>query len=941
MSKPDSPRFLVGIDLGTTHTVVCYADLSQDVATAVPAIFEIEQLVGPGEVAPRPLLPSFRYHPAAAELAQDQLVLPWPRTHLPGDDGVYIVGEYARELGSKVEGRQVASAKSWLSHDKVDRSAEILPWASAQDVVKVSPVVACGSYLLHVRCAWNHAHPDALLEHQEIVITVPASFDEAARALTLQAAELAGLPAVTLLEEPQAVCYDWYYRHKDTAADVLADVRLLLVVDVGGGTTDLSLIQVKTDAGQLALNRIAVGDHWMLGGDNVDLAIARIAEQRICASGKALSAASLSQLIQQSRNAKELLLSHDPVEKATVTVVGGGARLIGGARSAELTRAEIHSLALDGFFPAIPFAELPKRRGSAIVEFGLPYAPDPAVSKYLSLFLSQHQDSCRKALGLDGQQTAIPDAVLFNGGVFNSPVLHARALAVLSDWRGRNVVALQNNRPDQAVAFGAVAFALAKHSKTLRIGGGSARSYFLQVEGQDGATLGVCILPKATEEGVEVALADHQFALQVNQPVQFMLSSYNGDETFSAGQLVSMSDVAEATVADDRFQKLPPLVAALDHNDLQKEVAVTLVTRLTEVGTLDLYCQSQSDDRRWKVEFQLRKNLQLAHAYQESVLPPRIDDAIAEIEGVFGASDKNVDAHAVKRLRPTLEKLLGNRNEWDSALSRALFDALWERRKKRRRSQNHERIWFNLAGFCIRPGFGYPADDWRVDNIWSLYQQGLQFNKENQSWADWWTFWRRLAGGLDQTAQQRIYKDISKFLNPSSTRNLKLKTEIKNKSYDDMVRLAGALEELPIATKLELAGWFIKRLEKSSETQTTWWALGRLTARVPFHGGLETVIPPDKLAPMLKSVMAQDWRKNQNAAFAAVMMVRMTHDRSRDLAESVRNSVIEKLAAAKAPDLWQRIVSEYVELDEADSKRVFGEALPVGLKLLAGPERKR
>jgi hypothetical protein len=308
------------------------------------------------------------------------------------------------------------------------------------------------------------------------------------------------------------------------------------------------------------------------------------------------------------------------------------------------------------------------------------------------------------------------------------------------------------------------------------------------VEGSDGNSVGVCILPKATEEGIEVALKDRQFALQVNQPVQFMLSSYNGDETFSAGQIVEMSEAIAEPAEDGRFQKLPPLVAALDHNDVQKEVAVTLVTHLTEVGTLDLYCQSQSDERRWKVEFQLRKTLQSMHGHQGGALPPRTEDAIAEIEVVFGASDKNADVQVVKRLRPSLEKLLGDRSEWDTALSRALFDALWERRRKRRRSQNHERIWFNLAGFCIRPGFGYPADDWRVDNIWSLYQQGLQFNKENQSWADWWTFWRRLAGGLDQTAQLRIYKDISKFLNPASTRNQKLKTESKNKSYDDMVR---------------------------------------------------------------------------------------------------------------------------------------------------------
>lgn len=943
MTGAVEPRYLVGIDLGTTHTVVSYVDLQAN-GQPQPHLFEIEQWVGPGEVARRPMLPSFRYHPAAGEIPQEQLILPWREERLPGDDVPYLVGEYARTLGSRVEGRQIASAKSWLSHDKVDRSAAILPWSAADDVQKVSPVVACASYLLHVRCAWNHDNPDHPLHRQDVVITIPASFDEAARSLTLQAAELAGLDNITLLEEPQAVCYDWYYRFQDQAEQTLADVRLLLVVDVGGGTTDLSLIRVGSDSGKLSLDRIAVGDHWMLGGDNVDLAMARIAEQRLCENGKPLTASALTQLIQQCRHAKELLLSHQPQEQATVTVVGGGSRLIGGARSAVLSRAEVHGLALDGFFPLIDFGEKPQKRMGAIVEFGLPYAPDPAVSRYISLFLSQHQESCRKALGLGEGQVAIPDAVLFNGGVFNSPVLYDRALAVLGNWRGDNVTTLENNRPDLAVAYGAAAFALARRSRTLRIGGGSARSYFLQVEsrpqeGKEAESLAVCVLPKGTEEGLEVALPEREFALQVNQPVQFLLASYNGDEAFQPGQIVELDYEAESS----RFQKLPPLVAALELNEQEMgrqeqggQVAVSLVTRLTEVGTLDLYCQSLSDQRRWQVEFQLRKTLRAHHQVSRH---PRLQEAIDIIEEVYGASDKSVDSNAVKRLRATLEKILGSRSDWDTELARSLFDALWERRKKRRRSQLHEKLWFNLAGFCIRPGFGHPADDWRIDQVWSLFQQGLQFDKENQSWAEWWTFWRRLAGGLDSASQQQIYRKISKFLNPASLRNLKLKTEIKNKSYEDMVRLAGSLEELPVSTKLELATWFRKRLEKASETQTTWWALGRLAAREPFHGGLQTVLPPDKVEPILASVMKQDWRKNQNAAFAAVMMARVTSDRSRDLPEVLRLKVQQQLESAKAPELWQKLVTECIELDETDNKRIFGEALPVGLTLLNSPER--
>jgi len=922
--------YLVGIDLGTTHTVVAYAEQTAQGISAA-RLFEIDQLVGPGEVAKRPLLPSFRYHPAPDELPQDQLVLPWPASHIAGDDTPYIVGEFARELGSKVEGRQIASAKSWLSHSRVERSAPILPWAGVEDVAKVSPVVASASYLLHIRNAWNHAHPEAPLEQQTIVLTVPASFDEAARSLTQQAAELAGLSRLTLLEEPQAVCYDWYFRQSEQGRAALQDIRLLLVLDVGGGTTDLSLIQVANKDGRLQLDRIAVGDHWMLGGDNVDLALARIAEQRI--GNKSLSAASLNQLIQQSRVAKERLLGVDAPASAKVTLLGSGSRLIGGAKSAEFSQQEVRELALDGFFPLVEFGELPARRSGAIVEFGLPYAPDPAVSRYLSQFLSQHQSGCRRALGLAADAAAstdiaVPDAVLMNGGVFNSPLLLERASELLSHWRGAPVTVLENRDPHLAVAFGAVAFALSRQTNQMRIGGGSARSYFLKVESGNESEVAVCILPKGTEEDAEIALSSHRFALQVNQPVQFSLVACSGDENYQPGQLVDLD------AGDERFQPLPPLVAALDAGDERKEVEVTLVTRLTEVGTLDIQCQSSTDaSQRWQVEFMLRRDLQ--NRLPSQSLPPQFDQAVAAIEEVYGANDKAADKNAVKQLRQRLEKLLGPRADWDMALARALYDEFWRRRSKRRRSQAHERLWFNLAGFCLRPGFGYPADDWRVEQAWGLYQQGLQFDRENQSWADWWTFWRRAAGGLDAVAQKKLYKDISKFINPALARNLKIQGEIKNKSYEDMVRLAAALEGLPQDTKIELANWFAKRLEKASETQTSWWALGRVASREPFHSGVDTVIAPTSTSKWLQQIVRQDWKKNPHAAFAAVMIARKTGDRSRDVADAMRAEIIDKLKASKSSELWIAMVEQKLELDEQESKRVFGEALPAGLRLLA------
>ena len=927
-----SPQFLIGIDLGTTNTVVAYVDISMGLKDVQPKIFEIEQLVAPGEVAKRPMLASFRYHPMQGELPENDMLLPWSKPKLAGElDGV-VIGEWARELGSKVEGRLVSSAKSWLSHPQVDRVASILPWSSVEGVEKVSPVLASASYLNHVKNAWNHENPLYPLEAQEVVITVPASFDEAARALTLEAASMAGIDKVLLLEEPQAVCYDWYAQHKHNANALFDNVKLLMVCDVGGGTTDLSLIQVKLVNGDLSLTRIGVGDHLMLGGDNVDLALAHMAEKRIVNGGKALNAASLSQLVQQTRKAKELLLSKNAPTVAKVTVLGGGARLIGGARSCELSREEVLAVALDGFFPLCEFSDLPSKRRSAIVEFGLPYASDPAVTKHIAEFLHRHQLACRQALNMndDPLSPAIPDALLFNGGVFNSGIISERAVSIFSHWRGGKLTQLNNIHPDLAVANGAVAYGLARRGALLKIGGGAARSYFLQIEGKGRVNQALCLLAKGTEEGIEVALTDRHFLLRLGQPVQFNLLSTSSDTHYAEGELCD--------VGSDDFILLPPLVAALETEaEYKNEVEVQLVTSLTEVGTLHLECVSaETNLQRWNVEFEIRKNINTqrsASREHEQCLPSGFDEARNKITEVFGSGKKEIDPRVVKRLRNDLEKILGKRDSWDGALLRAIFDVLMAGFKRRRRSMVHERVWFNLAGYTLRPGRGLALDEWRIQQVWPLYEQGLQFPKESQSWSDWWTFWRRAAGGLNELQQQRIFKDISAYINPATARNLKSAAD-KNKAYEDMLRLVAVLENLPVTVKEQVAEWLVKRLKKASETPTSWWALGRVASRVPIYGSAHNVLDKSVVSAWLPLLLEVDWRKNQNTAFSAVMLARMSGDRIRDLDDKDRDVIIEKLQTSKAPATWIEMVSEVKELDAQESKRMFGESLPVGLKLV-------
>ncbi|WP_250655823.1 Hsp70 family protein [Alkalimarinus coralli] len=940
------PQYLIGIDLGTTNTVVAYADMQQPLSPDNCKIFEIEQLVAPGEVAKRPQLPSFRYHPTQGELNESDLVLPWSGSAssepLSGELPQVVIGEWARELGAKVDGRQVVSAKSWLSHPQVDRSADILPWAGADDVAKVSPVLASSSYLFHVRNAWNFTHPEALIEHQEVVITVPASFDEGARALTVEAAERAGFGKILLLEEPQAVCYDWYARQGEQAQAALAKIKLLLVCDVGGGTTDLSLINVAQGKdGQLTLTRVGVGNHLMLGGDNVDLALAHVAERHINggSSAKKLSAANLSQLIQQTRKAKELLLSEDAPESAKVTVLGSGARLIGGAKSCQLSQQEVRNIALDGFFPRSSFEERPLARRSGMVEFGLPYAPDPAVSKYLAEFIADHQEACKASMTQEADsgddQAVIPDAVLFNGGVFNSPVLNERALSVLADWRGESVTMLDNSNPDLAVAQGAVAYAKARRGAQLKIGGGSARTFFLVLEQNESERQAICLMPKGTEEGQELTLSERKFLLRLGQPVQFHLLSSTADHQYQPGEILT---ITEENFAKQKFISLPPLVAVLEQAAMgkseQDSVTVSLACSLTEVGTLQIDCVADSQ-QRWHVEFEIRKQLSNQRANQATAkLPAAFEKARERVEEVFGNSKKEANPKAVKTLRVDLEKMLGKRDSWEVPVLRALFDLLLEGKKRRRRSSAHERIWFNLAGYGLRPGFGYPIDDWRIEQVWDLYQPGLQFGQETQVWIDWWTFWRRAAGGLNAVQQASIYEDIAKYLKPSALTSRKLQAEVKQKSYEDIVKLVAVLEHLPVEDKTELTQWLLKRLEKPAETKTSWWAVGRIASRIPFHGSAHNVIAKDDVQQWLPQLLKIDWKKNQQAAFAAVLMTRMSGDRSRDVDDDWRKKVIDKLSAAKAPASWIEMVEMVKELDEAETKRVFGEGLPVGLKLI-------
>ncbi|HGO6126645.1 TPA: Hsp70 family protein [Burkholderia cepacia] len=914
-------RYTVGIDLGTSNTVVAYVEAGSDAIR----VFDVEQLVGPGAVAAQPLLPSVRYHPAAGELPPDTLRLPWAAAakasaNAAGDPPA-VIGRYARTLGAQVPGRLVTSAKSWLSHASVDRLAAILPWGAADGVEKVSPVDASASYLAHVRDAWDARFPDAPLAKQDVILTVPASFDDGARALTVEAARRAKLPALRLLEEPQAAFYDWLYGQRDTLRDTFAAARRVLICDVGGGTTDLTLVDVAPgDDGEPTFTRVGVGNHLMLGGDNMDLALARLVETRLTEPGTRLSAASLSQLVERCRAAKERLLGDDAPASVTVTLLGAGSRLVGGARSAELTRQEVEQIVVDGFFPQVEAGELPRRARAAIVEFGLPYASDAAVTRHVAAFLQRHADG------------PLPDTLLLNGGVFRAGALAGRLAQTLGAWRGAPLDVLHNAHPDVAVARGAVAYGLARAGHAPRIGGGSARSYFLVLDdgAADSAARGVCLLPRGAEEGREIRLDDRTFALQLGQPVRFHLMSTVAETPYRPGDLVDLDG--------GDFVRLPPIATVVDAKagGDARETPVKLTASLTEVGTLEMHCIATDDAaRRWKLEFQLRGD---APVHGDDAAParhPRLDQAIELIERSFGSKAAGVAPKDTRRLRAQLEQVLGAREAWDVALARELFDALLARARRRRRSADHERAWLNLAGYCLRPGFGHPLDAWRIEQLWPLFDDGIQYVTDGQVWSEWWTLWRRVAGGLDDDAQAQV-RDAIAFLEPSDDKRRKLPFDPGKVGPADMTRLSASLERLPVERKVELAERLIAQLQKPAERALCAWALGRIGARRPFYGSAHSVVPAEVAGGWLDALFALDWKQVEPAAFAAAQIARMTGDRSRDLPDVTRDAVIKRLSAANASPAWIDMVREAIAFDEADTVRVFGETLPAGLKLLAG-----
>lgn len=610
-----APLYSIGIDLGTTHCALAYVDLAEsDGENTRYGVLPLPQLSTPGSVENLPLLPSFLYLPHASELSPGDLHLPWSHTQ------DFAVGDFARARGAQTPIRLVSSAKSWLCHPGVDRRAAILPFDAPPEVARVSPLEASTRYLAHLRQAWDQAHPEAPFDQQDVTVTIPASFDPAARELTAEAARAAGYNNLTLLEEPQAALYSWI---QTSAGRWRKDVKpgdIILVVDVGGGTSDFSLMAVLEREGQLELHRVAVGDHILLGGDNMDLTLAHIVARKLATEGKTLDPWQMRALTYACRGAKEALLSDATLATQPIVVPSRGSKLIGGAIRTELTQAEVRATILEGFFPAVDAAARPtSRTRSGLTQLGLPYAQDAGVTRHLAALLGRQAGATAELAGFAGQTSADasflhPTAVLFNGGVFKSEVLVERTLGTLNQWLAEEQAAparmLAGADMDLAVARGAAYYGYVRRGQGVRIRGGTARAYYVAVESSMPAIPGLeppvqalCVAPFGMEEGIEANLQTQEFGLVVGEPVHLR---FFGSSVRRQDQLGTLLDFWQP----DELQELGDIQATLPAEGRQvgEVVQVKLRAVATDTGTLELTAVATQGHEHWKVEFDVRGN---------------------------------------------------------------------------------------------------------------------------------------------------------------------------------------------------------------------------------------------------------------------------------------------------------------------------------------------
>jgi len=921
-------RFSIGIDLGTTNSALAFVPLSGEAKPETLLVPQWDTVAGLAEEA---TLPSFLYLPEEAVAAHLQ--------DRAAGTGAWVVGRLARRKAGETPGRVVHSAKSWLCHHTADRSAPFLPWAS-EDLSrdeKISPVHASALILNYLRATWNDRFAEAgfAFDDQAITIAVPASFDAAAQRLTIAAAEQAGFPdRVRLIEEPQAAFYCWLEQH-DPARDLWdrlpnrdAGQRHVLVVDIGGGTSDFSLFELRQDSRSRfpEIRRVAVSDHILLGGDNIDLALAHLVEARFSGDRGQLSGPQWDHLVAACRDLKEKVLSEPgpPGERFAVSLTGRGSSLIAGAQTATVTRAELETMLLDGFFPICDARAHPYRAQAALREWGLPYAADSAVTRHLADFV---RDRPRV------------DAVLFNGGSLQSPLLRRRLREQFGAWQdGFAPFVLENVETVLAVARGAALSGAPVRAKTRRIAAGAAHAVFLEVHepaSSDREAMHpslVCVLPHGASPEQVFEIAGTALELRINRLVRFRAYSSTHHESSRAGDLLSWRD--------SDFHALPPLqtiaaVAEASRPGASGTVPVRLSAKMNALGLIQISCVSADPAIRqsWPLEFNLRPHEQgTARGPDTAVVqtqPNATEEALkaaqSRIGAMFAHASIGRDKVTAAAVLKSLERILGPpRSEWNAPLLRALWPVLEARSDGRRLSVDHEEAWLVVAGFLLRPGFGVAGDDLRIDSLWRLNERPFFGNRRIK--CQEYILWRRVAGGLARERQEKLLaREIDRVRS--------------GRAPAELVRLAGSLQLIPREMKAELVNLFIDAavpLARARQHCAPYLAaLGCLLNRVPLYGGPETVLPPTSVEHAYSMFRSFDWAEPELLDLQTLFLraARVVGDRSLDVPKPLRSLIAGKLESSGVAPLRTAKIRGFMPVGPADRASFYDESLPPGLVL--------
>ena len=954
-------RYIIGIDLGTTNIAVSYIDTEKNQKIKS---FPITQLINDNEIVTNKLFPANYYIADSNRINNDALKLPWNN---PNNDtnNIETVGLYALKQGVKEPARFVHSAKSWLCHAGVDRKKDILPWTSREQDWAISPLNVTAKYLQHLKNSWNHnlgknkdIHGDyTLFETQQIIITVPASFDEGARELTIEAAKLSNLHNITLLEEPLAAFYNWLDKNSDNHKDILQDNAKILIADIGGGTTDFSLLEVDNKG---VLNRTASGNHLLLGGDNIDMAIAQIIEQTL---PNKLSSNDWTTLCLRCREAKENLLNDKSLPSSDIVLFGRGSSLIGGMQKATFKRDQLDKLLDDGFFVKLPINELIPQQKSALHTMNLPYEKDPAITKHLIKFLRNSyavtsESETTKFSSLEVQHNIVmPNFILFNGGTMIPQKLQNNVTTMINDWLNednidnRKIEVLTSDDLNLAVANGAAFYGLSRRGEAVQIKSGITKAFYLNLANNDSKSADVqqclCVAPRGAEENQEFIIDNKKFNVIANNNVKFPLLSSSNRLHDKVGDIVEFNAEEMSNIASLNAVLMFGKNANnnISNNDNQI-IKTTLKSTISSSGILAITLISQESQHQWPLRFDVRllaqKDLQILPktSKNEYVVDNRkIEQAKELINDFFNAENQSLTKYLNKELENIFEL---KRKEWAIPLLRSLADILLEINFVNINIKV-EKQYLNLTGFCLRPGFGDVEDELRLQKVWKMYYLPLKNSDNPETLAEWWIFWRRIAAGLRGGHQRTLYQTLIKELMPKGIYNNKFKNKLHAKT--EMWRTLGALELLTPEQKMGIVKVLLKRLNKVEDFEL--WVLGRLGNRTMFHAPVNHLLNTNNVEKIVKELlnikMNQFSKKNTTKLdmllFSLCLIAKKTDNRDIDIARdfivNVENFI--KLNSINGIDC-QRYFSLLANDVNSNNKlrqqsKTFGENLPIGLSL--------